>query len=241
MLRFHLTPNLTCSANGRRNVSARLALPETSRRAIVVLKPEQLAKAADALPERLHALALLGGYSGLRWSELIALKRDDLDLEERTVRVDERLTEVGGGGGSWSWGNPKTADSARTVNLPAVVVKPLAEHLLRFPPLRSQDDPQLEGLLFHAEGSPIRRHLFRKLWRRACEAAKVPAIRLEWLRHTGASLAYAASRDMKAVAARLGHTSTRMVDTTYLSIYEETGRELAEAIDVLVRKRLSRS
>jgi Phage integrase, N-terminal SAM-like domain len=38
-----------------RNVSARLALPETSRRAIVVLKPEQLAKAADALPERFHA------------------------------------------------------------------------------------------------------------------------------------------------------------------------------------------
>jgi integrase len=191
------------------------------------------------LPERLRALALLGGYSGLRWSELV-LKRDDLDLEARTVRVDERLTEVGGGG-PWSWGKPKTTDSARTVNLPAVVVKPLAEHLLRFPPLRSEDDPRLEGLLFHSEGSPIRRHLFRKQWRRACEAVNVPAIRLEWLRHTAASLAYAASRDLKLVSKRLGHTSTRMVDTIYLSLYQETGRELAEAIDVLVRKRLSRS
>lgn len=187
-------------------------------------------------------LALLGGYSGLRWSELVALKRDDVDLEGRKVRVDERLTEVGGGGGPWAWGRPKTAGSARTVDLPAIVVKPLAEHLLRFPPLCSKDDPRLEGLVFYVgSGSPVRRHTFRREWHRACERAKVPAIRLEWLRHTGASLAYAASRDLKAVASRLGHTSTRMVDTTYVGLYEDAGRELADAIDALVRERLGRS
>lgn len=89
--------------------------------------------------------------------------------------------------------------------------------------------------------SPVRRHVFRKAWRRACESAKVPAIRLEWLRHTGASLAYAASHDLKAVANRLGHTSTRMVDTTYLAVYEDAGRDLADAIDQLVSARLARS
>jgi integrase len=93
--------------------------------------------------------------------------------------------------------------------------------------------------VFHDEnGGPVRRHLFRREWYRACKAAKVPAIRLEWLRHTGASLAYAASRDMKAVAARLGHTSTRMMDSVYVELYEETGRGLAAAIDVLVAARL---
>jgi methylase of polypeptide subunit release factors len=188
--------------------------------------------------ERFGALALLGGYSGLRWSELIALKRDDIDLEERKVRVDERLTEVGGGGGPWAWGLPKTSGSARTVDLPAVVVKPLAEHFLRFPPVRSKGD--LDGLVFHTESaSPVRRHIFRREWRRACERANVPPIRLEWLRHTGASLAYAASRDMKAVASRLGHTSTRMVDQVYVGLYEDAGRELADAIDALVRQRLA--
>ena len=75
-------------------------------------------------------------------------------------------------------------------------------------------------------------------WHRACARAGVPPIRLEWLRHTGASLAYAASKDMKAVASRLGHTSTRMMDTVYVELYEGAGRELADAIDVLVRRRL---
>jgi integrase len=54
---------------------------------------------------------------------------------------------------------------------------------------------------------------FRPVWDRACRAAGLESIRPEWLRHTGASLAYAASKDMKAVASRLGHTSTRMMDT----------------------------
>jgi hypothetical protein len=56
-----------------------------------------------------------------------------------------------------------------------------------------------------------------------------------------ASLAYAASRDMKAVAARLGHTSIRMMDSVYVELYEETGRELADAIDALVAVRMESS
>jgi integrase len=70
-------------------------------------------------------------------------------------------------------------------------------------------------------------------------SSRVPTIRLEWLGHTGASLAYAASGDMKAVAARLGHTSARMMDQVYVELYEETGRELADAIDALARQRLA--
>lgn len=224
-----------------RNVAARLPLPETTRQSITVLMPEQLARAAEELPERFRALALLGGYSGLRWSELVAVRRDDIDLEARKVKVDERLTEIGGGG-AWAWGAPKTSGSTRTVDLPSLVVKPLAAHLLRFPPLDMTDDPRLEGLVFYLEsGSPVRRHVFRKEWRRACDRAQVPTIRLEWLRHTGASLAYAASHDLKAVANRLGHSSTRMLDSTYLAVYEDAGRDLADAIDEMVNARLTRS
>ena len=58
-------------------------------------------------------------------------------------------------------------------------------------------------------------------------------IRLEWLRHTGASPAYAATGDLKAVARRLRHRDTRMVDHIYVRAYEEGGRETADAIDEL--------
>lgn len=222
-----------------RNVAARIPMPQGDRKPITILRPEQLHAVVAELPERYRALALLGAYSSLRWSELVAVKKDDLDIEHRTVRVDERATEVGGGGGPFAWGRPKTAGSRRVVDLPRLVVRPLAEHLLKFPPLRS-DEEHLDGLVFHSpEGGLIRRHLFRRVWSQASITAGVPTIRLEHLRHTGASLAYAATKDMKAIAARLGHTSTRMIDTVYVELYTDAGRNLAAAIDSLVEERLA--
>ncbi len=146
------------------------------------------------------------------------MKRDDLDLEGRAVRIDEKVVEVRG---RFEWGRPKTGSSARVVDLPNLVIKPLAEHLLRFPPLTGTDDEHHRGLVFYGErkrGGPVRRHVFRPIWETACLEAKVEPIRLEWLRHTGASIAYRATKDMKAVANRLGHTSVRMLDTTYVKV-----------------------
>ena len=58
-------------------------------------------------------------------------------------------------------------------------------------------------------------------------------MRVGWLRHKGASLAYAATHDLKATAEPLGHTSTRMVDTVYVKLYADASRNLADAIGEL--------
>jgi hypothetical protein len=85
--------------------------------------------------------------------------RDDIDLEERTVRIDEKVVEVRG---RFEWGT-QMKDSARIVHLPEVAVKPLAGHLLRFPRLRAATDRRWEGLDFYgARGGPDRRHVFRR-------------------------------------------------------------------------------
>src|SRR6266545_5395733 len=227
-----------------RNVAGRIPLPQAPAKPVLVHTPEQLHAALEALrgiKERYVAPVMLDAYSGLRWSELVALKDHDVDTRACRVRVDERLTEVGGSGGEWDWGPAKTVTSADVVDLPRVVMRPLSEHLLMFAPLRDTDDPKLEGLLFHEDGRPLRRQTVGRAWRAACTAAKVPAIRLEWLRHTGASLAYAATGDLKAVARRLRHRDTRMVDRIYVRAYEEAGRETADAIDELAARRLGRT
>lgn len=227
-----------------RNVATRIPLPQAPAKPVLVHTPEQLHAALEALrriEERYVVPVMLDAYSGLRWSELVALKDDDVDPKARRVRVDERLTEVGGSGGEWDWGPAKTVASADIVDLPRIVMKPLSEHLLMYPPLRDTDDPRLDGLLFHQDGWPLRRQSIGRAWRSACAAAKVPSIRLEWLRHTGASLAYAATGDLKAVARRLRHRDTRMVDRIYIRAYEEAGRETADAIDELATRRLGRA
>jgi integrase len=78
--------------------------------------------------------------------------------------------------------------------------------------------------------------VFRAAWVKALEDAKINKhVRPGWLRHSGASLAYAATRDLKLVSKRLGHTSTRMVDGVYVTLYEDASRAVADAIDVLLR------
>ena len=205
------------------NPAARVEPPRTKRITPRVLKPEEISRVVETLQERWRAFVLLGAYGSLRWSELVAVKRDDIDIAERTVRVDECCTEVNG---RFVWGQTKTAGSDRTIALPDVVVKALAAHLLRFP-------PTAEGLVFYGEtGKPIRRKTFRPVWLQALKAVEIAEhVRVGWLRHSGASLAYDATKDILATAQRLGHTSTRMVDSVYVELYTEVSRQVADAID----------
>ena len=216
-----------------RNPGAGVKAPATEGAPIRVLTPQQITGVVEALPDRWRAFVLLDAYSSLRWSELVALKRDDIDLEARTVRVDEALVEVRG---KFVWGRPKTMKSRREIDLPEVIIRPMAEHMLRYPPLLNTEDPNHEGLVFFGEkGGPVRRHVFRKIWKTACTEAGVEGVRPGWMRHTGASLGYHVTKDMKATAQRLGHTSVRMVDTVYVELYDEASRAVADGIDAMIK------
>jgi integrase len=214
------------------NVAARIKPRAVERQKIEILEANELNAVLDHLGDRWRAMVLLDALGSLRRSELVGLRRQDLDLEARTVTVTQKITEVDG---RFHVGRPKTQESARTIDMPAAVVKPLAEYLLRYP-------PSPDGLIFHgANGNPVRRKVFRAAWLKALKDAKITKhVRPGWLRHSGASLAYAASRDMKLVSKRLGHTSTRMVDGVYVSLYEDANRAVADAIDELLRASAAR-
>jgi integrase len=201
------------------------------RKEIQILEPHELDRVLDAVGEEWRAFVLLDALGALRWSELVGVRRQDIDLEARTITVSQKITEVAG---EFHVGYPKNEGGERTVDLPTAIVKPLAEYLLSHP-----SGP--DGLVFHRNGRPIARKYFGRVWARALENAKIDKhVRVRWLRHSGASLAYAATHDLKATAERLGHTSTRMVDTVYLKLYQDADRKVADAIDGLFRASVAR-
>ena len=55
---------------------------------------EQAIQLAEAHPERYRALIYLAVDSGMRWSELIGLRRGKVDLRRRKVRVTEQLVRL---------------------------------------------------------------------------------------------------------------------------------------------------
>ncbi len=90
----------------------------------------QVYRLADLVPARFRVLVLAAALTGLRWGELIALRRCDLDLERRIVHVYRRLAETRAG--EMEPGPTKSAAGARSIALPPVLVDELRAHLDEF-------------------------------------------------------------------------------------------------------------
>lgn len=79
---------------------------------------------------RYRALVLLATVASLRWGEVIALRRCDLDLARRTVRV--RAAYVERSTGELLLGPPRSKAGRRVVGIPGTIVPALREHLATF-------------------------------------------------------------------------------------------------------------
>jgi len=77
------------------NPCDRVQPPRVPRREMTFLSWEQAVDLAEALDERYRALIYLALDSGMRWGELIGLRRARLDLRLRKVRVTEQLIRMG--------------------------------------------------------------------------------------------------------------------------------------------------
>jgi integrase len=71
------------------------------------LSAEELERLVDVMPDRWRAFVLVAAYSSLRFSELVALRVDRLELPRNRIRVEEKITEAG----HLIHGTPKTERS----------------------------------------------------------------------------------------------------------------------------------
>ena len=82
-----------------------------------------------AMADRLHVLVLIGVWCGLRYGELIELRRKDLDLRQGVLRVRRGVVRVDG---KVTVGSPKSEAGIRDVAIPPHLIPVLAEHLSRY-------------------------------------------------------------------------------------------------------------
>jgi integrase len=134
--------------------------------------------------DRYRALVLLAAFASLRWGEVTALKRNDIDTVTGTVRVRFAYTEQDNG--TMILGPPKSRAGRRTVSIPAGIVSEITAHLDKY--TKREDD----ALVFTGiKGGPLRRSGFNKLtrWVDVVRTMGVPGLHFHDLRHTGNTLA----------------------------------------------------
>lgn len=185
--------------------------------------PAEIEALVTAMPQRWKALVLLAVTSSLRWGELMALTKPDVDLRRRTVRVVKSLTEDLG---RMSLGPTKTEAGKRTVAVPAAVVPVLQAHMAEF----SERGPG--GRVFvGTKGATLRRTNFQAMWAKAVREAGLPeGFRFHDLRHTGNSWAAESGANLRELMERMGHSSTRAA-LVYLHAARDGHRRIADGID----------
>lgn len=203
-----------------RNVAEAVDPPKVAKKEVTPFSPEQARAFLQAANgERLEALYILAVHTGMRQGELLALRWDDVDLNNGVLRVR----------------GTKTARSRRTVKLSETALEALRSHLTRQLGEidRAEQLWQENGLVFATEiGTSLNRHnLTQRTFKPLLERAGLPQIRFHDLRHTCATILLSQGVHAKFVQELLGHATIAITLDTYSHVLPGMSDGLADAID----------
>jgi integrase len=215
-----LAPVRSCFATAvreglvRHNPAAGASLPhrvgeEADGEEVRSLTREQLSAFLDLVHPRYRTLFTLLAETGLRWSEVAALRWQDLRLDGSRPVVKVRRALVRG-----RYGPPKSKHSRRDVPLNRARVSDLRERRRRSEWGREDD------LVFASEvGSPLdHSNLLRRVLRPVAEEVGAPWAGFHTFRHTCASLLFERGANAKQVQRWLGHHSPSFTLDTYVHL-----------------------
>lgn len=178
--------------------------------------------------DRLEALYVLAITTGLRQGELFGLEWQDIDFAGNTLSVRRALKTVKGESYTEE---PKTARSRRQVALPAIAIEALHDHRRRMMTEGRAGDARIFSL---ADGNPLTCDFVRRQsMLPILKSAGLPVIRFHDLRHTSASLLFAAGEHPKVVQERLGHSSIQITLDTYSHAIPSMQTEAAKKMDAM--------
>ena len=171
-------------------------------------------------------------FTGLRRSEALAIRWQDVDVDLGYISVNRTLHQVNDK--SFTYQTPKSDKSRRTVALPPSLSIVLRQH---------RDSQRAQRLVFglpvgdadlvfaHADGTPLLPHSITNAWKRLVKQAGFQGIRLHDSRHSHATMMLKQGVNPKIVSERLGHSSVVITLDTYSHVIPGLQEAAARAFD----------
>jgi integrase len=204
------------------NPCERVDPPHVPRREMTFLSWDEAIRLCEAHSDRYRALIYVAVDSGMRWSELVGLRRGNIDLRNRKVRVTEQLVQLDDG--SFMRKEPKTAAGVRSITLSPFTAGILAAHVDLLTILGRDE------LVFpNGAGNPLSSSSFLTHHFSKARTASSVSCRFHDLRHTSVALAIAAGAHPKAIQSRMGHSSITVTLDRYGHLFPELDEAIAEA------------
>lgn len=171
-----------------------------------------------------EVIILLAGWCGMRRGEIFALKWDDINETEGTIRVDEAVA-LEEEGYQFDFKSPKSHNGIRTLAAPDYLIELLKELKATKPKNKKDGETDIQPEIFTQNP-----HSFTKKYSKVLSEKNLPKVRFHDLRHYHASLLYKNKVPDLYAAERLGH------DIWVLKkIYQHLGLEDKKELDQKIK------
>lgn len=195
-----------------------VTIPKQKKPDVVVLTKEEIPKFMDALEDvslDLRVVYELALYCGLRRSEIMGLKNEDVNALWKTIRVVRTRHRIKC---EDIIQDTKTERSRRIVSVPEFVMSDIVllmkEH---------EEDPYIDSdfLIQHA-AEPMRPDFPKEYLRKFTKEHGLPQVTIHGLRHTFATMLNASGEfDIAEISAALGHSNIGTTINIYTHMFEE--------------------
>ena len=160
-------------------------------------------------PDGFGLFALIALYTGLRRGEILALRRDDIDLNNRVIYVTKSLqidsvTKLK---------LPKTENGIRVVGIPSG----LLPYLQNLP----------AGFLFNRQGNPLTEMVYKMRWKEYAKEAGITCTPHQ-LRHAYTTALFDAGIPPEEAQRLLGHADIKTTVNVYTHLHKNRAMEIAQ-------------
>lgn len=193
---------------------------------------QQLLITAQNTKDRYFALYKLAITTEMRQGELLGIKWNDLNWNQKSLKVHRQLRRKPGGG--FIFAPPKSQAGKRTIILGDSTIGILKEHqeILYQEMLNAGDNWQENDLIFpNTLGTPTQPSKLIKVFKKLIDEAGLPEIRFHDLRHTAASLMLNNNVPVIVVSRRLGHSQPNITLDVYGHLIPAMQYQVAELMD----------
>jgi integrase len=177
---------------------------------------------------RYHPIFYLAAYTGMRKGEILGLMWDDIDFEEKTIRINKTLYRIKTG---TILQEPKTKASIRKIYMDDDIIRVLKKQKVKqnLERLKYGGVYKEHNMVFAQEtGEMVNPNATHPMFSRFTQQAGLPKIRFHDLRHTHATILLQMGVNPKIVADRLGHASVKTTLDVYSHVTATMQKDLSE-------------
>jgi len=216
------------------NVAQKVTTPKVKSKKQEFLEPGEVSKLLAASEgHHLHSLITIALHTGMRIGEVTGLTWSCVDLEKKSLHVEQQLQRIDG---KLQLKSLKTDRSRRRLYLTSTAVDALRNEKSRQMLELSAGQNPLDLVFLNHEQRPLDPKFVNDNLKALMVKAEIPPVSFHKLRHTAATLALASGIPITVVQDQLGHSQISLTKNIYGHAVPTALQDVAETLERIYKE-----